>query len=80
VGGEEDVEKIAIRNHGRIECDLHHLGVPGAYQFIIRMLRRPAGISGDHFLYPFQLHKHRLQAPELILPSELCMTSRVFFS
>jgi hypothetical protein len=64
--GEEDAEQIAVREDGRVESNLNHLGVPGrpgADVTVARLFGLPAGVARLHRRHAVQLVKDRL-APE----------------
>ena len=63
----EDIQQIFKRNHCGIKYDLGNFGVAGgasADLFIGWIFNLPAGITGDHTLYAFQILKDRFNAPK----------------
>ena len=64
---EEDAQQLAGRDHARIIGDLDQFrmaGAPGADSFILRRIRRAAGIAGDRRFDALHMLEHALHAPE----------------
>src|SRR5262249_20821927 len=62
-----DLHEIVIRDHRRIEGDLHAFGMSGragAHLLIARVGDRAAGESGGHVLDPLQVLEDGLETPK----------------